>query len=75
MGTLYKDMSRLAPAPTLRRETASLVANSIVVVAFFAVLIVAFDAPPAVNGAVGGALLAALVTRWAYVALTARQQA
>lgn len=67
MGTLYRDMSRISPAPTLKRETASLLANSIVVVAFFAALILLIDMPPA-QALIGVALLVLLGARWLYVA-------
>lgn len=68
MGTLYKDMSRIGPAPTLRRETTSLLANVVVVTAFFAVVIFMLDGSQALNASIGGVMVLALVARWVYAA-------
>jgi len=68
MGTLYRDMSRVSPAPTLRRETASLVANAALVVVFFSVVIALFDGSRVLNASIGAVVLLALLGRWVYVA-------
>lgn len=66
MGTLIQDMSRLTPAPTVRRETAVLVATTVFVLVVFGGLIAVTDKSPALYAALGAALLVFGIGRWLY---------
>lgn len=66
MGHLMQDMSRLAPAPTVRRETAVLVASTLFVVVFFGALIAVTDKSPVLYIIIAVGLLVFQLGRWVY---------
>lgn len=75
MGTLIQDMSRVGPAPTLRRETAVLVASTLFVLVFFGGLIAITDKSPVLYAAIAVALLVFQAGRWLVAAKRGDQPA
>lgn len=68
MATLLQDLSRLGPAPTLRRESAVLAVSVVFVVLLFGALIAISDRSPTLYLVIAGALLAIQLGRWMYAA-------
>lgn len=68
MATLLQDLSRIGPAPTLRRESAVLAVSTVFVVVFFGALIAISDRSPTLYLVIAAVLLAIQVGRWVYAA-------
>jgi uncharacterized membrane protein (GlpM family) len=65
MGQLLQDMSRLRPAPTVKRETAVALVSLVLVIPFLAAVFLFLEDNRALNMTLGGALLLWVLGRWA----------
>lgn len=68
MGSLIQDMSRIGPAPTLRRESVVLAVSVTFVLIFFGALIAISDKSPVLYLAIAGVLVVFQLGRWIYAA-------
>lgn len=67
MGNILQDMSRVRPAPTVKRETSAMLASLALVIPFLAAVYVFLDGSRTLNAVLGGLLLLWILGRWAYV--------
>lgn len=66
MGQLLQDMSRLSPAPTVKRETLAMIASLAVILPAFAAILIFLDQNRPLNIALAGILLLWVLGRWAF---------
>lgn len=67
MRTIFQDMSRVRPAPTVKRETAAMLVSLLLVIPFLAVVFIYLDETRVLNMTLGTGLLLWIFGRWAYV--------
>lgn len=69
MGTLLQDISRVGPAPTVKRETSALLLSLALAVPVLIAFYIVFDETRTLTLGLGGALILWLFGRWGFAAM------